>query len=96
MIGRTLAHYRITAAIGAGGMGEVYRARDTRLERDVALKVLPAELASDPRRSPASSARPRPSRRSNHPEHRHDLLGRGGRRHPLPHDGAGRGAAARG
>jgi Tol biopolymer transport system component len=47
VIGRTLAHYRITAAIGAGGMGEVYRATDTSLGRDVAIKVLPAELASD-------------------------------------------------
>jgi hypothetical protein len=47
MIGRTLAHYRITAAIGAGGMGEVYRATDVKLGRDVAIKVLPAELARD-------------------------------------------------
>ena len=50
MIGRTLAHYRITAAIGAGGMGEVYRATDTELGRDVAIKLLPAELAHDPER----------------------------------------------
>jgi Tol biopolymer transport system component len=50
MIGQTLAHYRITAAIGAGGMGEVYRATDTKLGRDVAIKVLPAELAGDPER----------------------------------------------
>jgi serine/threonine protein kinase len=47
LIGRALAHYRINVAIGAGGMGEVYRATDTKLGRDVAIKVLPAELAQD-------------------------------------------------
>src|SRR5499427_735101 len=48
--GSRLGAYEIVAAIGAGGMGEVYRARDTRLNRDVALKILPAEFASDPDR----------------------------------------------
>src|SRR5258707_2821165 len=46
--GTHLGPYEITAPLGAGGMGEVYRARDTRLERDVAIKILPAQLSSDP------------------------------------------------
>ena len=48
--GTKLAQYEILASLGAGGMGEVYRAADTKLGRDIALKVLPAEMAHDPER----------------------------------------------
>jgi len=47
MIGTSINQYRITGAIGAGGMGEVFRARDTRLNRDVAVKVLPKDFVAE-------------------------------------------------
>ncbi len=50
MIGKTIAHYQITDKIGEGGMGEVCRATDTKLKRDVALKVLPESFTQDPQR----------------------------------------------
>src|SRR2546427_9160726 len=48
--GTRLGPYEIVSALGVGGMGEVYRARDTRLERDVAIKILPEIFAADPER----------------------------------------------
>ena len=55
--GQTLASYEIIESIGKGGMGEVYRARDPKLDRDIAIKVLPPELASQPERvSPSHEA----------------------------------------
>src|SRR5262245_26676013 len=48
--GARIGAYEVLTTIGAGGMGEVYRARDTRLKRDVALKILPESFATDPER----------------------------------------------
>jgi serine/threonine protein kinase len=46
--GTRLGPYEILTSLGAGGMGEVYRAKDTRLGRDVAIKILPADISADP------------------------------------------------
>jgi serine/threonine protein kinase len=63
----TLAHYRIVSPIGAGGMGEVYRARDERLGRDVAIKVLPADFARDEDRLRRFEQEARATSALNHP-----------------------------
>ena len=49
-VGSRLGHYNVTSLIGEGGMGQVYQATDTKLNREVALKVLPEAFASDPDR----------------------------------------------
>ena len=51
MIGKTVAHYEVVELLGKGGMGEVYRARDSKLGREVAIKILPAEVSGDPERA---------------------------------------------
>jgi len=50
MVGKTLSHYKVIEKIGQGGMGEVYRAEDTNLSREVAIKVLPEQFTQDPQR----------------------------------------------
>ncbi len=61
--GEKLGPYEVLSRIGAGGMGEVYKARDTRLDRTVAIKVLPEHMLSAKICVPASNAKPTPSHR---------------------------------
>jgi serine/threonine-protein kinase len=67
MIGETIAHYRITAKLGEGGMGEVYRATDTKLGREVALKILPEHFAQDANRMARFSREAQVLASLNHP-----------------------------
>jgi eukaryotic-like serine/threonine-protein kinase len=67
LIGRHLGAYEITAFIGAGGMGEVYRARDTKLSRDVALKILAEAFAADSNRLAPFQREPQVIAPLNHP-----------------------------
>src|SRR5271163_3133645 len=65
--GSKLGCYEIVAALGAGGMGEVYRARDTRLERTVAIKLLPAEFSANKGRLQRFEQEARSASALNHP-----------------------------
>src|ERR1044071_3383280 len=73
--GSRLGVYEVVGPIGAGGMGEVFRARDTKLGRDVALKILPAEWADDPDRIGRFEREARTLAALNHPNiaHLHGL-----------------------
>ena len=67
MIGRTLGPYTILSQLGEGGMGEVYRARDARLRRDVAIKVLPAAFSAHAERLQRFEQEARAAAALNHP-----------------------------
>src|ERR1700742_2782592 len=67
MIGEVLDHYRILEKIGSGGMGDVYRAHDDKLDRDVAVKILKASSASDPDRLRRFEQETRAAAALNHP-----------------------------
>ena len=67
MIGQSISHYKITSKLGQGGMGEVYRATDTKLNRDVALKVLPEAFAADQERMARFSRKAQVLASLNHP-----------------------------
>jgi plasmid maintenance system killer protein len=72
--GSRLGPYEIVSPIGAGGMGEVYRARDVRLHREVAVKVLPGSLADDPDRLRRFEQEARAASALNHPGNRLEKL----------------------
>ncbi len=62
-----LSHYRIISKIGAGGMGEVYKAQDSRLDREVAIKVLPVDFAKDAERLKRFEQEAKATSALNHP-----------------------------
>ncbi len=86
MVGTRLSHYAIGEQLGEGGMGAVYRAVDTRLNRTVAVKVLAAEAVADPARRQRFSREARAASSLNHPNRDHPRCRRCGWRR-FPRDG---------
>lgn len=74
MIGKTLGHYSLSALLGKGGMGEVYQAKDQKLGRNVAIKVLPDEFAKDTDRVARFQREAKLLASLNHPNGRGGLL----------------------
>ena len=68
MVGRTLSHYKVLEELSRGGMGIVYRALDLKLDREVALKVLPPELVADPERKRRFVQAAKATARLEHPD----------------------------
>ena len=88
--GRRIGVYEIQTLLGAGGMGEVYRARDTRLGRDVAIKILPRAFAAEPDRLARFEREARVLAALNHPNIATIYGVEESRRGPRDRDGAGR------
>src|SRR5258706_16189064 len=81
MVGQTIQQYQFLEKLGAGGMGEIYKAQDTRLNRFVAIKVLPAEMSADPDRRRRFLQEAQAASALNHPNiiTIHDILSEGGK-----------------